>query len=1166
MNKKNLMYGDSTTPGWANCNMFNKKNVNTIEDPSNPKKSKRKQPKVSVPSPFARFELVQKAYSNVALKGDEADIRDRMLVWHSLDVMELFYEDSEPFEIKQWSKKDIIKQLKGSPVSGHVLLGEAMELYMRQENYGFDENRYVPYCGSQASDAVIYILTYDNDPIGCTSPTSFFMATPNFPKLQEKLKIEGDTRIFSTQRNLWQRDNAFVEYVYEQASYLQTMPEDSSLAAFKEYLTKQLDVLAREKPVLYQKLNKKTFTEEDMQKSYQRSETVELMGFPLYQRRRANLQNQIQEESDFVISSTKSTKRPLVLSNNGNYNGWAYLSKNKLWDQKTHKIDYSETLSVREGIRNPLPGTKESYEEGWLCESDFLSNVIIQLPYPLDNRHFFDGNVTVDGIKKAGMYSYYLPIKPKYFEFFDAKTLFDPNHNFDKFGGEDILKIEEENGGNRVVVSLLIPVKDGKVVRLKKVYNKKDSTLEALTTFDGSKDNSIGQVVECPVALNIFPFVKLSEHNHYDIQVMRSGTDWDAFKVELLAASGNGVLDWKTDYERSSVTHYYSLEDSFEYLRIKLTDGIRSHEAVLIPQWGSTYTGSLPYTFAFDFGTTNSHIAVLNQSGNGDQITDIKLGKSIVSTIDQLRKKEEKYRVDLTIVSFDLLSRKEFLPDSIGDMYSFPLRTVMLQNNALKVDVTTPGALRHVNIPFIYGKEDHGAENLAVPNIKWSIDDKGQKLSNAFIEELVLLARAYAIENNGDLQKCSFVWTYPLSMGKPEYNGLKEKWNKYYKDYFNPDLDDEQIKEKVRPLSESIAPLLYYQGAKKALEQRGLSIDIGGGTCDVVIKGDNDDIKFASFRFAADVIFGAGNAKENPMVQEHYGYFKNLLKENKSDDNLMRILKRACESDGPATEANSVLFALENNPFLSKVDPEDKSYNKRLNKDLNRKVIFMYFYASIVYYLTKLLQANGYEQPKQFMFSGTGSKLLNIIGGPETIQEYTSDLIEMFSDGQYKYDSKIRIVIEGKEPKQITAKGALHQPDSESDPAFKFKDVAVVNKNKLNFSMVNDEQGNPLVLKYADLKDSKVKEQIVSAVKKFNERFIECSTKLKFVDDYCCDKKSLDTFVGLLNNLDVLVMLNTQMLADRRRIEQEADSEFEGSLFFYPIMCAIQNEIIPQIK
>ena len=1145
---KQLMYGESSKPGWSGYHSLTDKNVDEeVIDVVNNKKNKSKLPKVSVPSPFARFELVQKAFGNMASKGQEADLRDSILVSQALDVAQLFFEMDSHLDIKvvKWNKRDAIEQLKNSRMNGNILFGESLELYMRQENYGFDEKTYYSSTGVKANDLPIYILTYAGDAIGCTSPTSLFMATPVFQNFQEHILIEGDKKIFSARRQLYERDEVFIEYLYRLVETIRQRPGRSNkdpLSEFKEYLSRQKEIIRNCNPDLYRRINELNgYSDTDLENDYRGSDLY-VLGYRLYMRKKEDIQEQIPEVSDFVIISSKNSKRPLVLTNNCPYNNLRYYSNNVVWNADKHKIDYKEKG------RNHLPGTETEYP--WLCENDFLSDVIVQLPYPLDT-HFFDGNLS--GSKE---HSYLLPLRSLFFEYFDYSYLKEKN------GSEWNFKIEEEKRGKEVsavVVTLLITVKGGRALALKKTYKMPDSVEEGLRYVSAISDNAIGCIVECPVALLIFPFARLRNNNYYNMQLARGGFGWDEFNVSAKAfqnsSSTDRLVEWEIEVERNKNTQYYSTKDTFDYLRIEIGDDYRRHEAILLPEWGDVKEGTSKFKFAFDFGTTNSHIAVMDVDTKN--LLEFKLGSSIVATLDLARESSG----ELVNALFRALMKQEFIPDTIGDTYSFPLRTVVLVPKTIDFKVTTPQALCHVNIPFIYGKEDYGMDrNKAKPNIKWSKNEEEQKFANAFIEELVLLARGFAVENGGDLPECSFVWTYPLSMKGSAVTDFNEQWIKYYQRYFSPDTLAEDLTGKVFKLTESIAPLLYYRDNDRALSQMGLSIDIGGGTCDVVIIRNDEDIKVNSFRFAADIIFGAGKAVDNPMIQTHCDYFKNLLDGKGEDTRKVReMLIKICEEpETESTEANSVLFSLENHPLLGNISTEDRSYNLRLKRDGKRKVIFIYFYASIIYYLVRLLQDYGYTRPEKILFSGTGSKLLNIIGGKDTLEYLTTQFITKFSENHFSYSDDVSIEIERKEPKQLTAKGALHKKDSSKKIAKNFTNSRLVDSNTIRYSMLL-KNGEPVVLKYADLNDETGKTEIVSQVEDFNRRFMELCKSLDFTEEYGCDEESLKVMEKYVNK-DLKAYLDTE-ISDNVKIAGNEDKNFEDSLFFYPVKGVIHKLI-----
>lgn len=1157
---KLLMYGTSASSGWDTCNVFNDKNIDKeIKGDSKDTKNIKKLPKVSVPSPFARFELVQKAFSNVAAKieeGEDADKRDTILVSHSLDVLQLFFEDHGDIDIVEWRKNDAINELSNSNNKGHKLLGKSLKLYMRQENYGFDESLYFSSNGRKWDDLTIYMLTYRGDVLGCTSPTSLFMATPRFTDFQESITIESDKRIFTHNRSLAERDEKFIEYIYKFYQIIKSMPYggNTPLYGFFDYLESQKKQIKKRNSSLYVIINNidPTYSLDNFELEYkENSKGVSVLGYTLFQQKTEDVLEQIANESDFVIFSNKSTNKPLVLSNNCTYSNWAYTSKNIIWDKEKHKIDYTGKSSIANKI---LPGTQTEYDGGWLCEDHFLSKVLVKLPYSLDAEHFFDGNVILDK-NVEGERSYLLPINPVFFEYFDANYLRGKN------GNNFIFSIEEKGKGkdiDKVVVKLLIPVKGGKPITLKKTYYPCDSLVEGLSKFDGDNVESKGYVVEAPIALSIFPFVKLPSNNHYSCQLLKNGFLFKDFDISLEAFNheDKAIQFDSKPVKRTKDSTYYSLKESIEYLKICIENNPpnkeykHSHCCILLPIWPESSMGTSSFRFSFDFGTTNSHISVMNMGTK--EIQPFTLSSSIVSTIAK-----SNVGSDADAVLLQTRIRQEFLTNEIREN-AFPLRTVISKpKKGIASDIVTLQAMQHVNIPFIYGKEDHGSDNDIIPNIKWSNKSKEQNEANAFIEELVMLARAYALENYADLSRCSIVWTYPLSMRSSQVKRLNDQWINCYKEYFDNNYDEETDNaSKVHKLTESIAPYMFYRDKginDGLLDQMTLSIDIGGGTCDVVITPNKNDYKIASFRFAADVIFGAADAKSNKMINTHYKKIADYIRKQDGGgdfvDSVLDIVYH--KPNVETTEVNSVLFSLENNPLLK----GGKSYNTLLSEDSHRKIIFLYFYSSIIYYLTNMLKAYNYPLPRQILFSGTGSKLLNIIGNKEMLETLTTDLIENFSEEFYRYENNdyLDIKIERREPKQLTAKGALKM-DSENVKGVvdAFKNTKKLKDLTLNFTSISRN-----ILKYSDLNKPGIKQSIVEDVERFNKMFVELINKLDFIEEYDCEEESVKEFEKYIH-LDLEAFLNEGIRPPGE------DDDVEDVLFFYPIKGVI-NKLIQVI-
>ena len=67
--------------------------------------------KVSIPSPFARFELMQEAFKNVSANQENAYTRDKRLVSFMLDVAQLYYESGYD-SIEDWQQGTSLDELK----------------------------------------------------------------------------------------------------------------------------------------------------------------------------------------------------------------------------------------------------------------------------------------------------------------------------------------------------------------------------------------------------------------------------------------------------------------------------------------------------------------------------------------------------------------------------------------------------------------------------------------------------------------------------------------------------------------------------------------------------------------------------------------------------------------------------------------------------------------------------------------------------------------------------------------------------------------------------------------------------------------------------------------------------------------------------------------------
>ena len=1171
-----LLFGEKEgTSGWFQYKELEKKYIEALEEKAG---KGGINPKVSIPSPFARFELEQTAFRNVTRLGSKCQPRDKRIVFYSLDMAQLFFENQEGLEVVPWSINDQIAELENSELLGHKQLAQVLKLYIEQENYGFDKNE------------AIYMFTYKGIPIGCTSPTSLFMPTPNFTEVQDNLTIElqGGLRLFNNQKNLHERPARFVEYLYRTlgAVYRRFSTNfqiedinDFPLSYLMNYFDSEEKMLPSS---LQDKIRNWKFDDFNFDENYELSnQGVSIYGCNLYQSARADAHKQIEKISSFTIQSNKSNKKPLVLTNvKGGYDSWSYTASGKSWKYCIKNGDVPTGINKNKPkTKLPMPdGAEVSYNDGWLCEDDFLEDVIVRLPYPLDKGKFFDGNLKPAKFHKqqkegkTDFYYYYIPpIRKKFFEFFDY------NYLKETVGKTPNFCIEELSNGT-VKVSLKIPVRGGQIT-LVKMYEDKDGDFQTMSARN--KDSIFeakGNVIECPVAINMMPFVKLTEekNSHYSIQLLKALGSLEGIEIALQTFKKDSSTDISvplSEYKRSDNTKYYDLDgSSFDYFMIqfkrKATESITQvYESVLIPDMPLIKAGdNTKLNFAFDFGTSNSYLAVKDNNG----VHDVDMANIVCGTLDETQ--INIYDEDIAAIeNLMLYQDQEFIPNDLGVECTFPHRTVLSYSKTNMVNANELSSLHEVNIPFIYGKGDYGiADNDIKTGFKWNSDD--EKFAFAFIDELAKIAYAYAVKNGATLNKCSFIWTYPLSMNPNAINSFEGQWKRSYLKYFVNDnkKDIEDISDdEVTKMTESIAPFLKYCEEDVNISQMALSIDIGGGTSDVVIYKDSTDIHLASFRFAADNIFGGGGSKamSNRMIGKYYKIFSRELKD--ADEKVRQLLKNFCseKSQNKPSEANSVLFSLEDNPYL--VDKKI-SYNGYLSKDQEFKVIFIYFYAAILYYLTDLLLTYGKPKPENILFSGTGSKLLNVIGNRTVLRDITTQLIQIFSNGKFQYKKDIDITMERQRPKQLTAEGALWDENNENSneiaEIFQGK-KKVIDKLIIQHTMLLSEDGDSCrTLLNKDLSDEKSLGIIISKVKDFHQKLDKLCSEDDFdlEEDYNCDKKARLFITELAQMEDKEIEDALKNIFFTRHKKKELDERpdevlADSALFFCPIIDIIDN-------
>ena len=301
------------------------------------------------------------------------------------------------------------------------------------------------------------------------------------------------------------------------------------------------------------------------------------------------------------------------------------------------------------------------------------------------------------------------------------------------------------------------------------------------------------------------------------------------------------------------------------------------------------------------------------------------------------------------------------------------------------------------------------------------------------------------------------------------------------------------------------------------------------------------------------------------MVRKYVEYFKNLFDadEEKYDD--LNAILADIASKRKSEDINAFLFSIENNKVTK--DNPVFSYNELLNTDSSRKLLFVYFYVTLIYYVANMMKKRGLQKPRNVMFSGTGSKVLDIVGSQEELDLLTKTIIEIIYDEKYE-DGAFAIVKEKDCPKQITCQGGLYQVRNQSG-MLQVKEVNnelanYDNTIRTNFSLISREG-----ITYADMADPERRQEIVKdvvdEVKRYNEFFSKLCDDIHVTDHFLVDMKSINTFRELANRDLEHHLVQGWESAQKNQNDKNENDEIADILFFYPIVGSIRYNLLENL-
>jgi hypothetical protein len=1150
---------------------YGRKEIDSIVDPEG---GDTKEPPTSIPSPFARFDLVRTAFATLAQDSSLSGVpNDEKLVSYSLDVGEIFFNYERlknNLKVIRWDKNVGLKNLIDSPLKEHNRFGDALQLFIRQDG-GIakidDDDRRSGGYNFDYMDA-IYILKYKDEIIGGTSPSTLFFSAPenfNF----DRFKF-GDHTVFGSQyKPLHKRDVDFQKSLYallRQKNFSRHFPE------FSTYLKRGLDLLKIHNKTTWDEIGDDGayLTDDTAQNLYEDLTTDEslliepIQGFRL---KKGIVGVRSLAGSEFILYSEKFKKlypevpMPMILQDK--YQGNLKYTKTN-WD-KNEKVPSKVETSWNGGERM-LPGQIVKYP--WLTVSDFLEPYIIRLIYPINSDKFYDSGFKDSNKTK----DYLLPLKKDFFDFFNVEDLISGN-------GQKV-KIELKSiAGSAVKVKLSIHLKQSEPpIVFERTY--KDS-INDIAQIPNELNRDGGSIKELQFGVNIMPFIRITDSSFtpdYRIQLadrdIKELTYSNEYTLKFFD-SNNNQIDAPDPKERSykalndplSVgTKYYNVKKNFDYISVSVGEV----QGIIIPRFDkvSPVAGSETFTFAVDFGTTNTHVEYKTESNPVISPFELEADDNTIVSLHDPRFIEKDRTINNTVamILYKIISY-EWLPDSINKSseYSFPIRTALLENSP-NWSENLHGFLDY-NPAFLYERKNLPGYTAAT-NLKWSnfTDKKQEKRVTGFIQSIMLMIRNKVILNKGSLEKTQLLWFYPLSMSEVRRNRFEEIWKKSFEELITTRTVPQRI-------AESTAPYYWYAyGDSKNKEVSSvhlpaINIDIGGGTTDVVAFEQDAPICVSSFRFAADSIFGdafakQGGASRNGFVKYYESEITEILNGCKFED-----LLRAYDDIRKKQRSEDIIafyFALRDNLEVRKKTSLD--FNGMLIDNEPFKVIFLLFFAAINYHIAKLLKVKNIANPRYITFSGNGSKVLPILSNNTKVLEQFSQLIFQKIYEESYSNHGLEIVIDKENPKEVTCRGGIEY------------------SKRINFnSRTPDQNVENILEKKSILKgttDGKIIgradtyqtiaeedfESVAAEISNFISLLDEVNYSFPFKDKFGVSTSSLHECKEILSR-DLIQ--NIKIGFEFMKEDSDENDQIGETLFFYPIIKCINtlaNEIASKVS
>lgn len=775
---------------------------------------------------------------------------------------------------------------------------------------------------------------------------------------------------------------------------------------------------------------------------------------------------------------------------------------------------------------------------------DYFENCLIKINFRINEECFY----CASNAKQERTYDYLLPLSEAFFEDFDL---------------------------TKIPSSIIIDEKDSGTVEV--TINKAGQKLSK--TYQKNKISEIdGQLIELTethlikVNLGIFPFIKVIDQNLIEIAKFNNfyrlmfvcqdnNYRYDNNDFEVAFGKDNTLIDpneatlYKIDKEHRTIlsrdtiigSTYYSTNFCFDYIKIKFPNIYETSVCgVIVPKWVDKKIGNKQIDFAVDFGTTSTFVAFTDDDNQRTLPRKFELSEkqTLIGLLNKPKDKKPQFKwIDCfehhsvlpDFFEFFEVQKQEFIPSLLNsEKYDFPFRTVVFEKSSIATGQKK--TLINSNIAFTYQKEDNTTtflNQVNIPNLKWNIksDSKFKESVEVFVEELFYLLRLKCLLNSGDPHKSIISWFSPLSFTPGAKFIYDTIWETKYEQVFNGNKQTQ-----LRNITESEAPYFYYSkiqadasGAEKIEDTSAvLTLDIGGGTTDLMFFGNGNPIIGSSVHFGANILWGDGYSEfQDEKFNGIYLSIRQKINDLLKSSDLKALNEKLQNSESNVGSDEIINFWILNN---------DKS---KVLEELNNgefKLSYLLHFSALIYHSFRLLINNYPHPPKCIIFTGNGSKYLDLIQSKEYIEKICGYFIRQVYNPNLPNP---QIILPNSNRKEATCFGGLYQ------------------QTKRSFSAVNYlgfEEKSEMFKRYNEIDINK--ESIFDRLNNSLTEFIESFFGMNELSDL-----SFRKHFGIESNLSALknYMLSKSRANlvtgyDKRRKYVEGGDEITDSLFFYPFI------------